>query len=1072
MAGDITRSTFDPKKGYTSVRMQQGRLQLDADWNEQADIQNHLRRAYVTDMIGSGSGASKVDPITGKPSETNFQLWLISTQPLPSGQGQDSGTAADPTAATDIAAAAETTPVIEPNSTTTIDPSASGSGTKSPATQAPPITDLVLLPGHFYINGILCESTPGSPFMVKSVAAKDVSVTTLQVIDSLTIDGQRLKKGDWLIRDKSPANNANSDDKNKPVYQEGWRIRDIDVKTRILTVNGPPMGTDETLRRVITYSTQPDLPEAPPLEAGTYLAYLDVWERQLSAIDDPTLREVALNVPDTTTRTKTVWQVKLQPLAPVTDESPEDVTALTQPVNSPAWSPESVSQQWAEFQNQNQFRDEYRGLAPLLNACARLCTGTSTNGITANRLGNFLYRVEVHQGNDGDADPFGKRSTVTFKWSRTNGSVVSPIKKLEGDVIRIAKASQDVWADSQPGQWLELLTLAQELKGEPGILVPLVRVSDTKIEFDPARIIGGAIPDNVTKVRRWDHTVDKAPQGAIPIQSEWIELESGIKVQFYPNRTYRTGDYWLIPSRTATNDIEWPSDRADEDVTLADNQGASVSQPLPQPPNGIEHQYALLAIVEVADVKDKDQKQQITQVIDQRVLFPPLQRTLDTSGGDIKGSLNITNNLTVGGTANIKDLEFQGEFTANRVKAEAFEIRKNPTSNDAESFGSIQTGAGDNNQAIGFIAKKPETSFVFLGGKVGIEQAEPIYTLDINGSLKLENGVHINEFSNDQTLGNDGQGSEDTVPTQMAVKTYVRNQLDAKADLNGSGQENFNVNTLTCIQFILDGSPTVSGISTAIDSTSTDNTIPTQNAVKVYVDSQATTLNNLISQKANSVGDPEEDFSAKTLNCNQLQFGTAIDKITGLKMGGPFNNDNALLPTEGAVKSYVESAISGVESVMNQKASLNGDLTEDFSANQIFAQRLATGMIDGNEVLVRTQINSSNYYQLSSKEFKQDFGELSRQHVAKTLGQLNPVTFRYKHDKNSNICAGFIAEEMPDWLTSSDHQSIKIMDLVAVLTKAVQDNRKVINQLSNQVSQQAKEINQLKQALAQDSSQV
>ncbi|HEY9674387.1 MAG TPA: DUF6519 domain-containing protein [Waterburya sp.] len=58
MKGDFTRSTFRPEKHYSSVRMQQGRLQLDADWNEQVDIQNHANQAQANDVIGS-SGASK-----------------------------------------------------------------------------------------------------------------------------------------------------------------------------------------------------------------------------------------------------------------------------------------------------------------------------------------------------------------------------------------------------------------------------------------------------------------------------------------------------------------------------------------------------------------------------------------------------------------------------------------------------------------------------------------------------------------------------------------------------------------------------------------------------------------------------------------------------------------------------------------------------------------------------------------------------------------------------------------------------------------------------------------------------
>lgn len=52
MKGDFTRLTFDPKKHYSSVRMQQGRVQLDSDWNEQMDIEAYLRETSLTDVIG------------------------------------------------------------------------------------------------------------------------------------------------------------------------------------------------------------------------------------------------------------------------------------------------------------------------------------------------------------------------------------------------------------------------------------------------------------------------------------------------------------------------------------------------------------------------------------------------------------------------------------------------------------------------------------------------------------------------------------------------------------------------------------------------------------------------------------------------------------------------------------------------------------------------------------------------------------------------------------------------------------------------------------------------------------
>lgn len=52
MTGDITRNTFDPAKGFTSVRAQQGRVTLDADTNEQADIARYDTREGRREIIG------------------------------------------------------------------------------------------------------------------------------------------------------------------------------------------------------------------------------------------------------------------------------------------------------------------------------------------------------------------------------------------------------------------------------------------------------------------------------------------------------------------------------------------------------------------------------------------------------------------------------------------------------------------------------------------------------------------------------------------------------------------------------------------------------------------------------------------------------------------------------------------------------------------------------------------------------------------------------------------------------------------------------------------------------------
>lgn len=56
MKNDITRNTFDPAKHFSRVLMQQGRVQLDADWNEQTSILLHYLRALAADLIGAAGG--------------------------------------------------------------------------------------------------------------------------------------------------------------------------------------------------------------------------------------------------------------------------------------------------------------------------------------------------------------------------------------------------------------------------------------------------------------------------------------------------------------------------------------------------------------------------------------------------------------------------------------------------------------------------------------------------------------------------------------------------------------------------------------------------------------------------------------------------------------------------------------------------------------------------------------------------------------------------------------------------------------------------------------------------------
>ena len=207
------------------------------------------------------------------------------------------------------------------------------------------------------------------------------------------------------------------------------------------------------------------------------LVYLDVWERHVNPLELPSLTEVALGGPDTTPRVRTVWQVRVLPLA-------EPEPGRAERAACGRYFPE-----WDAIVANPERR---------MNARVHPATDPDASGGAATPGGyrgleNHLYRVEVHRPGPGAGQG------ATFKWSRDNGSGVAP------------------------------------------------HVSD-----------------------------------GVPIGRDWVELENGIEVQFSEG-TYRTGDYWLIPARTTTRDVEWPR--------TADGT------PEPQRPLEYEHHYCRLAII-------------------------------------------------------------------------------------------------------------------------------------------------------------------------------------------------------------------------------------------------------------------------------------------------------------------------------------------------------------------------------------------------------------------------------------------------------------------------------------------
>jgi hypothetical protein len=102
--------------------------------------------------------------------------------------------------------------------------------------------------------------------------------------------------------------------------------------------------------------------------------------------------------------------------------------------------------------------------------------------------------------------------------------------------------------------------------------------------------------------------------------------------------------------------------------------------------------------------------------------------------------------------------------------------------------------------------------------------------------------------------------------------------------------------------------------------------------------------------------------------------------------------------------------------------------------------------VSGNARVTGT-ITATTVTQTSSRALKENIAEISAQEAVSALANLNPVKFNFKADDTKELHVGFIAEDVPDLVAMADRKTLSSMDIVAVLTKVVQEQHQQISQL-------------------------
>jgi hypothetical protein len=338
------------------------------------------------------------------------------------------------------------------------------------------------------------------------------------------------------------------------------------------------------------YDKQPYWPVPTALPStGTHLAYLDVWQREVTHIEAPDLVEQAIGV-DTTARTQTVWQVRLH------DLGAGGAVCSTPDVSIPGWA-DVIAPSGARLSA------DTIPVTDTQDPCALRPTGGYRG------LENQTYRVEVHTG--------GQPGTATFKWSRDNASVVSSVVEVltGGTAVRPAFLGKDSVLRFKDGDWAEVTDDVRELDQVSGELRKVeVHEEDGTLRFTPAlpadlQLSVQQAADRHLRVRRWDQkgqvksatgtNLDDLDQplstGEIHVPASAataVVLENGVTVSFSSTGAdFRPGDHWIFAARTADTSVE---------------------KLVAAPPLGIHHHYARLAVVRFPDTES-----------DCRTMWPP-----------------------------------------------------------------------------------------------------------------------------------------------------------------------------------------------------------------------------------------------------------------------------------------------------------------------------------------------------------------------------------------------------------------------------------------------------------------
>jgi hypothetical protein len=693
MKGDFTRFSYNPSQHYSGVLMQQGRVSLDADWNEQVSIQTHRQELEAIDLVGqngapaSGGGFAvtvSADGVTTSGTGTG-QYLLISpghmyvdgllcdlaaqtrydqqsqypgaTVPAPNGTDTSTGNAASGNyvyLAYLDAWERHVTAIEDPNLLEV------ALGGQDSGTRKQVVTQVKLA-------ALSSETSPANP-----VAASDWSAITAPSGALLaavpfapdTPGALSLSGGAYVQLPTFPAttNWSNGFALEAWVYLQG-----VVAPTGVTIIQlGDPTATTILLATGSTSGSLQLTVGATSVVAQGVLQP-NQWIQVAASVDAS--RNVTMYVNGTqvaagtipsfpTNAARTQCFLGHSASAPAYNGMICEVHVWSAPIQAPALSNRLAGTEAnlvayyklnelaygvVDDSSPSHLNGSVQGTSTptwSTNAPALAAAGAAASGYYGAE--NQLYRVEIHamtpittssSSSSSSGGGGGTLYQVTAKWSRDNGSVASAatLSASSGSIPPTQTLTLPAPArDDVLGWAVGQWVEINTINGD--LLGPGTLTQISSVQGSTLTV--GAVtspPPGPVKVRRWDST----PTLSVTLPSAqplpWMPLENGIYVQIGATGPVMPGDHWTMPARTATKSIVWPV--------------GSNGQPLALSPAGIKHHYAQLAKVYLQPGTSTWVASPVAPV---QQIFPPLTNILPNTGQITLGT--SPNSVTVNGT--------------------------------------------------------------------------------------------------------------------------------------------------------------------------------------------------------------------------------------------------------------------------------------------------------------------------------------------------------------------------------------------------------------------------------------